>query len=362
MRTRLLVFALTLVSIAAPRVTSAASRPTVVRIGVAGVGTGGRPVAGWSYSSVVAANGSLENELKPDGIAVKWTYFSGAGPAVNEALANGQLDFAFEGDLPSLVARAGGLRTKVILAHSRFEPIYVAVPADSPARTLEDLKGKRVAVFKGTNLQLAFYRVLESKSLKDSQFKLINMATNDGNAALLSKDIDAQVSGSDVFPLVERGVARIVYTTQGDPRLGRVSHLLVTEEFAARHPVIVQRVVNAVLRDAAWLADEANRARAYQIWTKSGFGLPAWKGDWDRVVLRDRASPLFDEFYRAQYRRLLRAGRGLKLVRKDFDVDQWLDPTYLNRGLKELNLAGVWRELDADGKPKAALGASTAAR
>ncbi|BDG02392.1 ABC transporter substrate-binding protein [Anaeromyxobacter oryzae] len=363
MRTSILALVLTLLSIAAPDVAPAADRPTVVRIGVAAVGTGGRPVSGWSYSSVVAANGSLENELKPDGIEVRWIYFSGAGPAVNEALANGQLDFAFEGDLPSLVARAGGLRTKVILAHTRFEPTYVAVPADSPARTLEDLKGKRVAVFKGTNLQLALYRVLESKSLKDSEFKLINMSTNDGNAALLSKDIDAQVSGSDVFPLVERGVARIVYSTQGDPRLGRVSHLLVTEEFAARYPAVVQRVVNSVLRDAAWLADEANRARAYQIWTKSGFGLPAWKGDWDSFVLRDRASPLLDEFFRVQYRRLLDAARGLRLVRKDFDVDQWLDATYLNRGLAELNLARVWRELDSDGKPKAPpTGASAAAR
>jgi sulfonate transport system substrate-binding protein len=361
MRTQLLALVLTLVT-AAPLGAAAADKPAVVRIGVAAVGTGGRPVSGWSYSSVIAANGSLENALAADGVAVRWTYFSGAGPAVNEALANGQLDFAFEGDLPSLVARAGGLRTKVILAHTRFEPIYVAVPADSPARTLEDLKGKRVAVFKGTNLQLAFSRLLEAKGLKDTDFKLINMSTNDGNAALLSKDIDAQVSGSDVFPLVERGVARVVHSTQGAPKLGRVSHLLVTEEFAARYPEVVQRVVNASLRDAAWLADEANRARAYQIWTKSGFGLPAWKGDWDPFVLRDRASPLLDEFYRAQYRRLLAAGRSLKLIRRDLDVDQWLDSTYLDRGLRELNLAGVWRELDAEGNPKAPAGATAAAR
>lgn len=331
---------------------AAEDKPSVIRVGYAGVGAGGRPVAGGGPSSIVTDQGTLVNEFKADGITIKTTYFTGAGPAVNEAIANGQLDFALQGDLPALVAKAGGLPTKLLLAQTRADAIYVNVPAGSPAKSLEDLKGKRIAVFKGTNLQLAFYRVLESKGLKDSDFKLINMSIFDSNAALLSNDIDAQVSGADVFPLVDRGVARIVYSTLGDPKLGRVSHLLVTEQFAAKYPQIVQRVVNVHLKGAAWLADEANRARAYQIWTKSGYGLPSWKGDWDGSVLRDRSSPLFDEFYRAQYKRLLKAGRELKLVRRDFDIDAWLDPTWLNRGIETLGLKDVWRELDADGNPK----------
>ncbi len=331
---------------------AAEEKPSVIRIGVAGVGTGGRPLVGWSYSSVVAAHGSLESEFAKDGISVKWTYFSGAGPAVNEAIANRQLDFAFEGDLPALVARAGGLPTRVILAHTRWEPIYIGVPADSSAKRLEDLKGKRIAVFKGTNLQLAFYRVLESKGLKDTDFKLVNMSFNDASAAILSKDIDGAVTGPEIFPLVERGVARVVHSTAGEPKIGRLSHLLVTEDFHARYPVLVQRVVNAVLKDAAWLASEGNRTTAYDIWGRSGLGPPAWKGDWDCFVLRERSSPLFDEFYRAQYRRALQAARALKLARRDFDVDAWLDPTYLERGLKALGLERTWPEFDAEGNLK----------
>ena len=122
-----------------PALAGAGDKPEAIRIGVAQTGTGGRPLSAWSFVSVVADNGSLEDEFRADGISVKWTYFSGAGPAVNEALANGQLDFAFEGDLPSLVAKGGGLPTRLILAASRFDPIYVAVPADSTARTLEEL-------------------------------------------------------------------------------------------------------------------------------------------------------------------------------------------------------------------------------
>ena len=51
-------------------------------------------------------DGGLEEEFKKDGVKVQWTFFKGAGPAVNEALVNKQLDFAWQGDLPSIVHRA----------------------------------------------------------------------------------------------------------------------------------------------------------------------------------------------------------------------------------------------------------------
>jgi sulfonate transport system substrate-binding protein len=350
MKKTLAALALALLSLAGQA--NAEEKPKEIRIGIALVGAGGRPLTGGSVWPVLADKGALEEEFRADGIRVKATYFSGAGPAVNEALANDQLDFAFQGDLPGLVARAGGLPTKLIVAQGRFSGIYVAVPASSSARSLEELKGKRIAVFKGTAWQLAFYRALRAKGLKESDFKIINMSTVDGTAALLSNDIDAQVSGSDVFTLVSRGAARVVYATRGDPALGVLSHVLVTERFAARYPQVVQRLVNVFLKEAAWLAEESNRARAYEIWAKCGFGLPTWKGDFDGDPLRDRLNPLFDEYYRAQYRRLLDAGRDLKLVRKDFDLDRWIDPTFLEAGLATLGLQHTWREFDAAGNPK----------
>lgn len=350
MKRTLAALALALLANAGPA--RAEEKPALIRFGVALVGAGGRPIAGGLPWSIVADKGALEEEFRADGIRVKVSYFTGAGPAVNEAIANDQLDFAAQGDLPGLVARAGGLPTKLVLAQNRFGGIYVAVPATSTARTLEDLKGKRIAVFKGTAAQLALYRALQSRGLKESDFRIINMSTVDGTAALLSNDVDALASGADVFALVERGAARVVYTSRGDPRLGILSHVLVTERFAARYPRTVQRVVNVFLREHVWLAQEANRARIYQIWTKSGFGLPAWRGDWDGDPIRDRTSPLFDEFYRAQYKRLLASARELKLVRKDFDVDRWIDPTFVEAGIVALGLQGTWREFDAEARPK----------
>jgi sulfonate transport system substrate-binding protein len=326
----------------------AEDKPDVIRIGVASVGTGNRPITGGSFTAIAADQGSVEEEFKKDGIAVKYTYFAGAGPAVNEALANRQLDFAYQGDLPALVAKAGGLKTKLILAAGRDSPIYLAVPSDSTAKSIEDLKGKRIAVFKGTNGQLAFWNFLAAKGLKDTDFKIINMSTYDGNAALLSRDIDAQVSGNDLFPLVDRGVARIIGTTKGDRRLGRLSHVLVTEEFEAKYPQLVQRLVNVLLKAAAWEIDPSRLTAVYQIWSKSGLSYSSYKQDFEGYKLAERDSPLFDDFYRAHYKRQLQAGQDLKLVRRSFDVDSWIDGRYLDRGLKDLGLEGRWKQDVAD--------------
>lgn len=342
------IFAL-LVAFTATATLAADGKPVVIRIGVASVGTGNRPVTGGSWTAIAADQGSLEEEFKKDGIAVKYTYFSGAGPAVNEALANQQLDFAYQGDLPALVAKAGGLKTKLILATSRFSVGYLAVPVDSPAKSLEDLKGKRIAVFKGTAGQLRFWKLLAKRGLKDSDFKIINMSTNDGNAALLSHDIDGQISGADQFPLVDRGVVKIIDSTKGDKQLASLSHVLVTEEFEAKYPQLVQRLVNVLLKTAAWTQDDANRTKVYQIWSKSGLSYSAYKKDSEDGVFAERHSPLFDEFYRAQYKRQLQAGLDLKLIRRSFDIDPWLDATYLNQGLKDLGLEGLWKPLDSEG-------------
>ena len=86
--------------------------PEVIRIGVAQPATGQPPTFAGSSLSIAHARGWLEEAFKPSGTRVEWYFFKGAGPAVNEALTNRQLDFALQGDLPAIVARAAGLKTR----------------------------------------------------------------------------------------------------------------------------------------------------------------------------------------------------------------------------------------------------------
>lgn len=65
----------------------------------------------------------LEHEFAKDGITVRWTFIKGAGPIINEAFGNHQVNVAYLGDLASIIGRARGLDTRVIAVASRNLPI-----------------------------------------------------------------------------------------------------------------------------------------------------------------------------------------------------------------------------------------------
>ena len=119
----------------------------VLRVGVASAG-GGDPVTfSGSPLGIVRNQQLLEKAFAGTGTEVQWFFFKGAGPAVNEALSNQQLDFAYQGDLPAVVGRSNGLDTKLLAALGVRANLYLAVPKGSDIKTIEDLKGKKVACF-----------------------------------------------------------------------------------------------------------------------------------------------------------------------------------------------------------------------
>ena len=130
---------------AMPGAPARAATATAIRIGVAQPAVGTPPSFSASALAVAHAKGAFEDEFKADGIKIEWIFFKGAGPAVNEALTNHQLDFAVQGDLPAVVAKAAGLKTRLVLASGVRTNIYIGVPPDSPLKTVSDLRGKRVS-------------------------------------------------------------------------------------------------------------------------------------------------------------------------------------------------------------------------
>src|SRR5262245_50914906 len=131
-----------------------ADAPAEIRLAFPGVGIGNRPVQGNSVLATVQLQGKLEEEFKNDGIKISWSFLRGAGPAVNELYANRLLDFSTLGDLPSIVGRASGLSYRVLATSNVGGHAFVAVPSESGIQSIADLRGKRVAIFKGTAGQL----------------------------------------------------------------------------------------------------------------------------------------------------------------------------------------------------------------
>lgn len=330
----------------------AAEQPQVIRFGLATVGKGGIPFAASSVTSLAHQRGAIEKELEADGIKVEWTYFKGAGPAVNEALANKQLDFAWQGDLPAAVGKAGGLNTRLIAADGLLSSNYLVVPADSSARSLEDLKGKKIALFKGTNLQLATARTLKQAGLRDRDFRTINMDFPTAAAALASRDIDGAWLASSAFELQKNGVGRIIYDTRAvDARLTRQTHVLVHGDFEQQHPQIVQKVVNGLVKTAAWVSAPENEDAAFELWAKSGTPVDSLRAEQGDLKLVRRYSPRLDEFFVGRYRATVEESKELGLIRNDIDVAQWVEPKYVNNAIDQLGLQSLWPQYDAANQP-----------
>ena len=328
-----------------------AASPEVIRIGVATAG-GGDPITwGGSPGSVVRANNALEAAFKAEGVKVEWLFFKGAGPAVNEALSNKQIDFAYQGDLPAVIGRASGLKTRILLASGARNNLYVVVPPDSPLKTLDDLKGRRVAIFRGTNGHLVADNLLISRGLSERDIKGINLDTGSAQAALVSHGVDAAFGGFEYFKLRDDGLAKIIYSTQGkDPSFTRQAALLVRDDFAQDYPQAVQKVVDVFVQAARWSSDEANRDALFKLWAKSGIPYATWQAEFDGQPLGTRNSPLLDGFFVGRYKAVAEDALKARLVRREISVDGWFDPSFLQNALKAQGLTQYWTAYDARGQ------------
>ncbi|MFA9440596.1 ABC transporter substrate-binding protein [Uliginosibacterium sp. sgz301328] len=347
----------TAIALAASPLAQAETPPPVIRIGIASPSVGNPPVYTTGTIGLSRQRGLFEEEFAKDGVKVEWFFHKGAGPAVNEGLANKQFDFVFQGDLPSIIGRSGGLKTRFLLPTDSRQNLYLAVPPDSPIKSVKDLRGKRVAIFKGTNAQLPANRLLEANGLTERDLKVVNLDNATAQAALASKDIDAVLGGFEYLRLRDKGVARIVYSSVSDPRFTRRSGLLVTEEFAERYPETTTRVVKVVLRSARWASDEKNRGEVFGAWSLMGYPAEVYQEDFIGQPTRVRLSPLIDPFIIQRYKEAVEDSYRFRLTRSKFDVEKWFEPKFLRAALKELNLENYWTPTDANGKPVAAVAA-----
>lgn len=332
------------------RVSAQEALPKVIRL--AGPGNAEGKPFGTGTLGVLKVKGYLEDEFRKDGIRVDWQFPRGTGPAINEAFANGQLDFASYGGLPNIVGRGAGLRTKVLAAYGT-SPTYLVARNGSGIKTIVDLKGRKIALSLGTVLQLSLGAILDRVGLSEKDVQIFDLITADQISAIQSGDVDAVVGTSSVLSIVERGYGKIVFTSKGrvDPA-SNFGSFIVADDFAAKYPEVTQRVLKAFLQAAYFASQEQNRQELYEIWAKAGQTRASVALDYDGDSLRDRADPLLDNFYVANAKRAVRFALDNKLIKTGFDVESWIDRPGLAATLKALGYDKYWQAHDAKGQPQ----------
>lgn len=219
-----------------------------------------------SLTALLKARGTLER-AKAQGITYNWVLFT-SGPPLLEALNAGAVDFGSVGDTPGVFALAGGADLKfVAVSESKNEAANTSealiVKADSPIKTVADLKGKKIGVTapgSSTNVMVNF--VLAKAGLKPSDVSIIGVGAASGAvAAMRSGQIDAISNLDPVITLLQRsGDLRIVTDTRVVKEADQVfggpmpaGCLYAPQAFLDRHPNTAQALTNAIVRANKWI-------------------------------------------------------------------------------------------------------------
>ena len=330
-----------------------AEKEVAIRFGVSSAGVGNPPRVSTGWTSVAQLHRYLEREFEKDGgkVSVEWIFFKGQGPAVNEAMANNQLDFTTLGDLPALVGRSAGLDTRLILVTNARLDVYVAVPPESPVNAIGDLRGKRLVFHKGTSTQLAVDRILALHGLTEKDVRIVNMEPANAKAALVAGQVDAIFGSFDLMAMQEKKQVKVIFNTRNLPAATSLGYVLANQRFAGAHPDLTRRVVKALVQAADWASREEHRDSLFGLWAQAGV-VPAFlhRRQFEGIPLAERLSPLLDEFIIAHIGRGVQDAVKYRLIRKPIDPAAWIDTTYLAAALRDLKLENHWPRFDRDGK------------
>lgn len=142
---------------------------------------------------ILKAEGILEESLEKHGYKVVWTEFPG-GPQLLEALNAGSIDFGATGEAPPIFAQAAEAPI-VYFANEPSNPNgeAIVVPKDSPIQTVDDLKGKKVALNKGSNVHYLLVRALEEAGLDYDDIEPVFLPPSDARVAFEKGSVDAWV-------------------------------------------------------------------------------------------------------------------------------------------------------------------------
>lgn len=197
-------------------------------------------------SLILKDRGLLEKEFAKDGISIRWVQSAGSNKAL-EFLNASSLDFGSTAGSAALVAKISGNPIKSIYVYSRPEWTALVTGKNSSITKIEDLKGKRVAVTRGTDPHIFLVRALHSVKLTDRDITPVLLQHADGKAALIRGDVDAWAGLDPMMAAAEiEDGAKLFYRNKDANTWGILN---VREQFLKQYPALVQRVLK-VYEDA----------------------------------------------------------------------------------------------------------------
>jgi len=219
---------------------------------------------------------TLEPALAALGWHVTWTEFPG-GPQLLEGMNVGDVDFGIAGEAPPVFAQAADAP----LLYVGFEPPAphgeaILVKQDSAIHSVADLKGKRVALNKGSNVHYLLVQALKDAGLNYSDVQPVYLTPADGRAAFEQGAVDAWVIWDPYLASAQADLQPRVLVDgtghDGKPLALNTQFFLASRDLAKKHPDVLHVLLEQLDSADHWA--EAHQSEAAAVMAP-GMGLPA---------------------------------------------------------------------------------------
>ncbi|AKG21405.1 aliphatic sulfonate ABC transporter substrate-binding protein [Calothrix sp. 336/3] len=207
----------------------------------------------------------LEKRLEPLGIKVEWAQFA-QGPQLMEAMNVGKIDLGSVGETPPIFAQAAGAKIVYVAGRRRTEGSgkgsAIAVPPDSPIKSVKDIKGQQVVFQKASASHFFILRALEEVGLKPDDIKVLSIPNVEASSAFLEGKIPVWVTGDPHLARAEKlGKVRILRTAEGLDSPG--GYYIGGKQFAIDNPGLLRIVIEEIDKIDRWA--EANPQEAIKL-------------------------------------------------------------------------------------------------
>lgn len=229
---------------------------------------------------------------------VEWKEFS-AGPQMLEALAVGAVDYGYVGNTPPIFAQAAGKDLNYIgYEVSADSSLALIVPPQSSISKIEDLKGKRVALQKGSNAHEFLSKILAIAGLGWNDIEPIYLPPADARAAFDKKSVDAWAVWDPFLAAAEKQGQAKVITKTGDFNK-TYSFYVANPKFIQAHPEATAGLLKALNDADQWIIK--NQELALGVYQKNtGLDLDVARLAFERRLKPNPTEVLTPEVIQAQ--------------------------------------------------------------
>lgn len=213
-------------------------------------------------SLLIKEKGWMEEAFAEEGIEIRWVLSQGSNKAL-EFLRGGSIDFGSTAGSAALVGRANGLPIRAAYVYSKPEWTALVTRKDSAIASVADLKGKRVAVTRGTDPHIFLLRALDAVGLSERDITPVLLQHQDGYRALQNGQVDAWAGLDPHMARAQVEIDAVLF--HRNPELNTYGILNVREEFAEKYPVQVRRVLEVYERGRRYALEHPEELQAVLV-------------------------------------------------------------------------------------------------